>query len=288
LKSSNPKIIIKKTKKNVPARYNEILKEIDSDFIFFIDGDCSSERHCLEKLMQQVKKYPDYTGFTGNVRNPKPADSKLQELIGTELETRYDNFQEEVSKAPTMNFLVKTELVKKLKFNENLKVSYDADFSFRMVKETGKKIKYVPDAIIYHHHRATWGKYFKQQRTYAEYLPITYINSLEHVKGDSISKPTMMIQPFLLYLTIFSFITACILPAGLSIFAVILLLISLGSLVSLYRQSIEEIKKTHKEIKGKEIDLYLLHGLRTTAWCVGFIFGIINLIKYIFRGQSQQ
>ena len=61
------KIIIKKTKKNVPARYNEILKEIGSDFIFFIDGDCSSERHCLEKLMQQVKKYPDYTGFTGNV-----------------------------------------------------------------------------------------------------------------------------------------------------------------------------------------------------------------------------
>lgn len=271
------KMDFKQTPLNVPARYNKFIKDVDTKLVYFLDADCVMRHDCLEKLMKIVKKHPEYKGYAGNVKNPQEPESKLQELIGIELESRYNTFTEEIIKAPTMNFLVKTDMVKKLKFNESLKVSYDADFSFRLNKECGKKIRYVKGAMIYHYHRATWKRYFNQQKTYATYAPITYINTPKYFTGDSLSSGSILIQPLLFYVFVAGIILSCIFPE-----AVFLVIVSVSWLIYLYHKSIKKIKNIETLESGDGFNIYLIHIVRTVALGVGLINGIINVVKYIF------
>src|SRR4030042_4183607 len=176
----------KQTHLNVPARYNKYIKLVKTEWVYFLDADCTMRSDCLFKLMREVEHNQEYITFAGNVRNPLNCTTNMQRLVGLELQTRYDKFPDELLKAPTMNTLVKTQTINDFSFDKALEVSYDADLFLRINKVTGKKIKYVKDAVIYHNHRASWSGFWSQQKKYAKFVPITYYKNLSGVKGDSI------------------------------------------------------------------------------------------------------
>lgn len=271
LKSYGKKIKVERYKGNPPKAYNYAIKKIKTEFIAFTDGDCVVDKNWLKKIVSSFES-EEIGAVVGFCKTPEKVNF-LQKLIGIELESRFKKFPKFISRGPTMNFCVRAKIAKKLKFDEKLDVSYDADFGYRLTAE-GKKIVYQPKAVIYHHHRASWKGFFKQQLIYGKFVPLLYLKHRKMVKGDHISKPLMIFQPFILYFSIlfliFSVFFADFLKLSL-VFFILLFLIYLADFSSL---------------KTKNIYFFpylLVFLLRTVAWCLGLAIGVKKILKEKIR-----
>ncbi|MEM5836464.1 MAG: glycosyltransferase [Candidatus Aenigmatarchaeota archaeon] len=272
-KIKKPRIILLRKKSNPPTAYNYAIKYIKTDYIAFIDGDCVADKNWLIELVKPFlieKNVENISGVAGIVLNPRKPENKLQEIIGNELLERYKHFPKKLSRAATMNLLIKTKLVKKVKFDTNLDVVYDTDFGYRLTKKYGK-ILYQRNAKIYHYHRSSWKKFFKQQFKYANFVPLLYLKHLDKIKGDHVSTPTMGIQIILVYIFLIF--------ASLSIFFDYLLLCALFSIFVLLGIWILSICKLPRK-EFKDILYYFgIFVLRLIAWSLGIIIGSLNLIR---------
>lgn len=266
LKSYGRKIKLEQFLGNPPEAYNHAIKKINTNFIAFTDGDCVVNKNWLKYLVSAFKP-EDVAGVVGYCKTPKKVNF-LQKLLGVELEERFRHFSKYISRGPTMNICVRSDVVKKLKFDEKLDVSYDADFGYRLT-ESRKKIVYQPKAIIYHYHRTTWKGLFKQQMTYGKFVPLLYIKHRKMATGDHISKPSMIIQPFVFYLALFFLF--------LSSFSTNFLKLSLAFFIFLFLIYFFEFSN----LKTKKIYFFpylLVFFVRTIAWCIGLLLGIKKII----------
>ena len=254
------KIKLEQFKSNPPQAYNHAIKKIKTEFVAFTDGDCVADRNWLKNLISGFKS-EDIAAVAGFCKTPRNV-TFLQKLIGIELEDRFKHFPKYIPRAPTMNICVRTKILKKLKFNSRLFVGYDTDFGYRLMK-IGKKILYQPKAVIYHYHRATWKKLFKQQYTYAKYSPLIYSKHKAKMKGDYISKPTMLLHLVIFYLGFFSLILTLFYSAFIMFFGLSVLLFLL---ISVY-----EFKKLKTKNKYF-IYFILIFSIRTFAWAIGLLF----------------
>jgi cellulose synthase/poly-beta-1,6-N-acetylglucosamine synthase-like glycosyltransferase len=264
LKEYGKKIKVEQFKSNPPQAYNHAIKKINTEFLAFTDGDCVADRNWLKNLIAGFKS-EDIVAVAGYCKTPQNV-TFLQRLIGIELENRFKQFPEYIPRAPTMNICIRTKILKKLKFNNKLFVGYDTDFGYRLMK-IGKKILYEPKAVIYHYHRATWRNLFKQQFTYAKYLPLIYSGHKTKIKGDYISKPSMALHLAIFYLGFLFLLLSLFSNTFLMIFG---LFVTLFLLISLYEFAGFKTRK--------EYFLYflLIFFVRTLAWSIGLIFGIFK------------
>ena len=200
LKSYGKKITVKRLSGLVPEMYNKIIPGIDSDCIAFTDGDVIADRSWISNLVKgfNMPEIKATAGYCGTVES----SNVLQQAIGEELEDRFRHFSTFIGRAPTMNLCVDTEVMKRLMYDSTLRVAYDTDFGMRL-NEAGFLMRYVPDAVIYHDHRASWKAYYRQQNTYAKYAPLVYMKHFGQTAGDSISMSTMMFQPMAYGLCVF-------------------------------------------------------------------------------------
>jgi len=268
LESFGKKIILEQVKGNPAVAYNHALKKIKTEFIALTDGDCVVKKDWLKMLISNFKT-KEVLAVGGFCKTPKTSN-KLQRIIGMELEDRFKHFSEYVPRLPTMNLCIKTKIAKRLKFDERLNVAYDTDFGYRLTKIG--KIRYEPKAIVYHYHRTSWRKFFKQQFTYGKFVPILYLKHKKRSYGDHISKPSMGIQ-------LVAFITGmiCIFLSFLNYFfilsAIILfLLLFLSYFLDILR------------LRGAITDIHLFFTvffIRTVGWSLGLIFSIKNVIRYL-------
>jgi len=208
-------------------------------------------------------------GFTSN---PPKSETKLQEIIGIELEDRYNNFPKKILRAPDMNLCIRTKVLKKIKLDESLDVAYDTDFGYKINKMGGiGSIVYQPNAIVYHYHRATWKAYFKQQYRYATAVPIVYLGKHKsRITGDNISKSYMPVQIALLYLTVLFGLTMLISLKIAPFFYASAFILLLSYLVHAFRLS-----KSFEDV----IWFLCLFFVRNVAWDLGILVGILNQIK---------
>lgn len=264
-----PKIDVMQIEGPVPVAWNFGLKHINTDYVAFTDSDCEVATNWLRKLMLGFndEKYVVATaGFCGTPET----DNKLQKVIGLELEQRFKQFPRYISRAPTMNLCVRTELAKKLKFNEKIVTSSEVDFGWRLSRVG--KIKYVPEAKVVHHHRPTWQSYFKQQFNYGRYMFMNYfrMGHRKKLEGDHISTARMILQiPLFVGFLLTLFVTAFWFPF-------ILMAIPFGFLLVIIYWA------TYLEFEIKE-DLFItfmnMSVLRNAAWCWGICYGVVDLIR---------
>jgi glycosyltransferase involved in cell wall biosynthesis len=266
LKSYGKKIKLEQHKGNPAQAYNYAIKKIKTDFIAFTDGDCVVDRNWLKNLISSFGS-EEIGAVVGYCKTPKEVNF-LQKLIGIELESRFKRFPKIISRGPTMNLCVKTKIAKRLKFDERLFISYDTDFGYRLTA-SGKKIVYQPRALVYHYHRATWKSFFKQQVIYGKFVPLLYLKHKKMVKGDHISKPLMMVQPFIFYSSILFFF--------LSIFSHIFLVFGILSLLTLFLVYLADFCSFNTK-RYYFFPYLVIFSVRTIAWCVGLLLGIKNLI----------
>lgn len=267
LKKYGKMIKLERWRGNPPTAYNHAIKKINTEFIAFTDADCVADKNWIKNLVLgfESSAVGAVVGFCKTPRNV----NFLQKLIGLELENRFKNFPKYISRGPTMNICIRTALAKKFRFDERLDISYDTDFGYRLT-ENGKKIIYNPNAVIYHYHRASWRKLFKQQLIYGRFLPLLYKKHMGKVTGDHISTPSMMVQPFifgLIILFIFLSVLSNFYTNVAVVLSAILFLIYLSDFLKL---------KTKLEFLPAFMLIFLV---RTLALSLGALMGIKRIFE---------
>jgi len=271
LKKYGNRITLKRLKGNPPTAYNYAIKMIRTELIAFTNADCVADEKWLKEIIKPFddEKVLAVAGFTSN---PQKSETKLQEIIGRELEDRYNHFPKKILRAPEMNLCVRTKVLKKIKLDESLDVAYDTDFGYKLNKIGGLgSIVYQPKAIVYHYHRATWKAYFKQQYKYAKTVPRVYFGKHKtRIMGDNISKSYMPIQIALLYLTVLFGLTLLMTPKIILFFYASAFVLLLSYLTHALRLS-----KSFEDI----IWFLCLFFVRNVAWNIGVVVGILNLLR---------
>lgn len=250
---------------SAPVSLNWALKRIKTKYVAMTDADCVVDKNWIKNLKSAFKE-KNVVASAGYCGTPKEIEG-LSRIIGEELESRFKKFPDYISRAPTMNLMFLTKYGKKVMFDEKLDRAFETDFGYRLTKYG--KMKYVPEAKIYHYHRTNWKSFFKQQIGYAEYALLVYKKHKDKAKGDHISTGTMILEPFCFY----GIIGSVIMGFFFTIFN-LLAPFFLALLLAIYT-------KRYFDIKPSSFWLYLIFSFSRT---VGFSYGLFKGISNLFKG----
>lgn len=248
-------------------RMNWALDYTQTEYLAMTDADCVVEPNWLTNLITGFGQEENIVATAGYCGTPKGL-SILQTLIGLELENRFKKFPKYLYRAPTMNLCLKTDIAKKVRFDEKQKVAIETDFGFRLTK-LGKMI-YTPEAKVWHYHRSTLKDYFNQQKNQAKWGLRLLFKHGSRAVSDPITTFGMTIQ---IPLSMFG-----ILFLIASIFSKLFLYPSLISFFILFVIYIKIIVEINPPLSYCPAFLALFL-FRTTAWVSGVIQGIF-LIHY--------
>ena len=266
LKKYGKKIKILRMEGPVPKMHNYVLDHADTEFIAYTNADCVADKDWLKNLMKGFTS-KDIVATAGYCATPKSLN-RFQELIGLELESRFKKFPKYISRAPDMNLCVRTKVARKVKFDERFIWSWETDFGYRLTKLG--KMKYVPEAIVYHYHRPNPKSFFKQQMKNAMMAPLIYWKHLDKIKGDHISTGSMALTLLLFYLVLFSAVLSLFFNFFLPIYTVLLF-------IFLFYIMFQVIIVARKP--SDYIPLTTIYLIRTLAWSIGVPKGLWMFIK---------
>jgi glycosyltransferase involved in cell wall biosynthesis len=267
------KIKFFRIKGNAPKAHNYVIRKVKTPFLAFTDADCVVDKNWLRNLINGFTS-KDIIATAGYCSTPKKVNW-LQKLIGKELEARFKKHFKFLPHAPTMNFCVRTKIAKKVKLDEKLDVAFETDWGFRLNKYG--KIKYVPNAKIYHYHRSTLLSYLKQQFNQAKFTPRVYTKDLKIfmknllcLQKDPISNPKMTLQIELLSLG-FLFLLLTFFNSYFFFLALIVFLLLFTS----YLNDAIKLSKSSAEI----ISFLGLFFFRNITWVFGIGTGFLSIFK---------
>lgn len=265
-KENSKKIKLERVKGNIAKAHNYMIKKVRSKLIAMTDADCVVDKNWLKNLTFPFES-EDIIASVGYCSTPKGVN-QLQRLIGMELEDRFIKFPKFITRGPTMNLCVKTNIAKKVKFDERFGVAQETDWGYRLSKYG--KIRYSPKAIIYHYHRPTWLSFFKQQFKYGKYMPLLYLKHKRMSTGDHISKPSMILEEIIFLISSLFFIISIF--NGIFVFPTMLMF---TLLFVFYFNDILSMTRDIDEI----LKFFVLYLIRNIAWSLGLFVGIF----YLFR-----
>ena len=253
---------------NVPQAYNMLLKETKGEFIGFLDGDAVVDRNWLKVLVPFLNS-PQVGGGGGIVLTLND-ENRFAQCVGYELQDRFERMPKYCTRFPTDNFLMRKNILQ-LKFDEGLDTGYDADMCYSIVN-SGLKIVYVPDAIVYHYHRDSVKKFFKQQFTYGFNAIRLYIKHFFFITKDTKTRKEMFFQPPIILLTFFFFLLGILwqpfIYIGLTITA---------SLLIFYVVSAVRLANKFKDPSSIPY-LFVIFITRVAAWTIGGVYGVIKTV----------
>ncbi|MFQ6086143.1 MAG: glycosyltransferase [Candidatus Bathyarchaeia archaeon] len=176
---------------NVPKSYNMILKKARGELIGFLDGDAIVDRNWLRALVPNLKQ--PGIGGAGGIVYTQNRENKFARSVGYELQDRFENMPKYCTRLPTDNLIVKKDILR-LGFDEHLYTGYDADLCYSIVKR-GLLIVYDRKAKVFHYHRDTVRKFFKQQFHYGFNAIRLYLKHGSFLFHDTKTRGDMFIQP---------------------------------------------------------------------------------------------
>jgi glycosyltransferase involved in cell wall biosynthesis len=151
-----------------PAR-NAGIEASTADIIAFTDADCIAESNWLSEL---VKPYanPEIGGSGGAIQAYQHDHLTMVEAFSVEhspLVNFMSGDHEFLPHLYTANASYRRSILTQTGgFNPHLVTAEDVDLAWRAQLETGTKVEFAPNAVIYHHHRETQQGLARQQRNY--------------------------------------------------------------------------------------------------------------------------
>lgn len=272
LKKYGEKIFLERIEGGLSKVFNYALQKTLTKYFVCTDADCIVDINWIDELLKPFSISSDIIATAGYCGTPNDS-TNFQKIIGLELENRFNHFGKYISRAPTMNLCLKTNIAKKIFFDEKYTYqAFETDFGYRLTKLG--KIYYTPKALVYHYHRPTFVGFFKQQKNQAKWGFQLLRKYKTKALSDEITTIFMTIQIplfffgfFLLFLSIF--FSLFLFPA----------LALLTGLFFLYIKNILEIKPP-LYLVPIFIPFFLY---RTFAWVVGVISGIPVAIRFILN-----
>jgi len=139
---------------SVAKTRNQVVKKVRGDVVAFIDTDEIAPEQWLEELTLPIER--DEADFTGGPTVPFSEPRNIMEMHLQNIQKKiYRDTRKNITYLPMGNSAWKTEILRKLGFNEDL--SYggeDYDLNIRAIK-SGYRGKFVESAFLYHDERIT-------------------------------------------------------------------------------------------------------------------------------------
>lgn len=161
----------------VPAgqKRNIGTKKATGELIAFTDDDTILRKDWIKNAVKHLRQNEDYAGVGGPNFTPKqglPFAKAVGRIFGSKFlfSFRYTIGHakpREIAHNPTCNYIIKKDIVNKIKFHPNLWPGEDVEFDIRVLK-SGNKILYSPDVVVWHHRRSRPSAFLKQMFNYGK------------------------------------------------------------------------------------------------------------------------
>jgi cellulose synthase/poly-beta-1,6-N-acetylglucosamine synthase-like glycosyltransferase len=245
-------------------------RKAKSELIAITNADCVVFKDWLMEILKPFE-YPLVGGATGNVLTPDGMNL-LQRLIGYELEYRYSKYLEYVMSPQDSNLAYRKKVLEEVDgYDPQFKTGYDVDIGYR-VNKAGYKIKFNPDAKVWHYHRADLKSYWNQQKQTSKTRFQILMKHPHGIKGDNLANPTLMTTPPLVWTLILGLTPTMMIPAFTTPY--ILLLLFYLSLMLQYT-----LRIYMKFPKAETLLLFPLMIYRSLALGWGMIEGVLLVLK---------
>lgn len=162
-------IILEHAERKGPApAKNEGIKKAKGDIIVFIDADCIAHPVWLKNIVEPFRN-SEIGCVAGEIVACEPKTRIEHFLIKKKHLSQSVNINHTfLSYAATANAAYRKEIFEKVGlFDEALFTGEDADMSWRMQLETNYKVRYSPEALVYHPHETSLKALYKQKKRHA-------------------------------------------------------------------------------------------------------------------------
>jgi len=266
---------------NPSVAYNSVLGHIETPLVALVDSDAHVHREWLKTLVSSL--LADNAQAAGSRILSWESDSIWSEAIGVELDSRYSHLPTNPERIATTCMVVKTHDLREIGgFDVGLDTGYDVALGYELQRR-GKKIRFRPEALVYHLHRTSPRTYAIQQFRYGRDAVKLAIRWPRVIRGDSVTPAWMTIQPILLSIGLIGTALWVLSPrtfvlAGVSGFAA---LASIGILwVGMAVRAI--IQSRSPKIFPFAI---VIQTLRAWAWTLGVTMGLIDHLLSVVRSS---
>lgn len=196
--------IIQKVHTGVCATRNLGIQNAQGALVAFLDNDCVPSPHWLEELCRAMAHHPNVAGVQGGVLS-----AKTESLVES-----YATYRQLLNQPVRSKGAIRTIITANACFRRRILLGIgmfdttfdrmlhsaggeDADLSFRILR-AGHRVEYWPEAIVYHHHRATLGAFCRQQCRNAHGLSLHA--SLRGLEMKEFGLPEASVVPMVVHL----------------------------------------------------------------------------------------
>jgi len=145
------------------------------DLIAFTDDDTILREDWIRNAVKHLRQNEEHVGVGGPNFTPRqglPFAKAVGRIFGSKFlfSFRYTIGHakaREITHNPTCNYIIKKDIVKKIKFHPNLWPGEDVEFDIRVLK-AGHKILYSPDVVVWHHRRSRPRAFLEQMFNYGK------------------------------------------------------------------------------------------------------------------------
>jgi cellulose synthase/poly-beta-1,6-N-acetylglucosamine synthase-like glycosyltransferase len=198
------RVLYERSVKSSYSARNIGILEAKGELIAFTDSDCIVTSDWLKNLVREWND-PSIGCFAGEILayNPETLVERFSDRIGVlrqkgTLNCPYLPYTQTANSAYRKEVFDIVGL-----FNPEIVSGGDADLSWRMQRETDLKIKFVPDAVVYHKHRDSiiglyrqFKKYERGKLLWLKYYPDYEMPTLEQRKSELIRDIKTLFEVF--------------------------------------------------------------------------------------------